>query len=113
MAEAEFMVVLVTVGSRGEGETIARKLVEEGLVACVNVVGPIRSIYLWKGQVSEDEEHLLIIKTRDQVLGAVEERVGELHSYEVPEVVALPIVGGSAAYLEWLRASTTGVSSKS
>ena len=110
MTETEFVVVLVTVGSRPEGETIARRLVEEGLVACVNVVGPIRSVYVWKGEVTEGDEHLLIIKTREQLVGTVEARVRALHSYEVPEVIALPIVDGSPAYLQWLRESTTGVS---
>ena len=110
MTGAEFMVVLVTVGSRPEGETIARQLVEDGLAACVNIVGPIRSVYVWKAQVAEDDEHLLIIKTRQQVMGAVEARVRALHSYEVPEVVAVPIVGGSTPYLDWLRTGTTGVS---
>jgi len=113
MMQAEFLVVLVTVGSRPQGEAIARQLVEDGLAACVNLVGPIRSVYVWKGEVAEDDEHLLIIKTREQVLGTVEARVRALHSYEVPEFIALPIAAGSTPYLEWLRAGTTGVSVRS
>jgi periplasmic divalent cation tolerance protein len=109
MIDREFVVVLVTVGSRSEGEKVARQLVGDGLAACVNIVGPIRSVYVWEGEVAEDDEHLLIIKSRDELLAALEARVRELHSYEVPEVVALPITGGSVPYLEWLRAATTGV----
>lgn len=109
MMDREFVVVLVTVGSRSEGENLARQLVGDGLAACVNIVGPIRSVYVWEGEVAEDDEHLLMIKSRDELLAALEARVREMHSYEVPEVVALPITGGSAPYLDWLRAATTGV----
>jgi periplasmic divalent cation tolerance protein len=106
MTESEFVVVLVTVGSRAEGETIARRLVDERLAACVNVVGPMRSIYTWQGRTADEEEYLLVIKSRREIFAALETRVRALHSYEVPEVVALPVVAGSAPYLEWLRAST-------
>jgi periplasmic divalent cation tolerance protein len=102
----EFVVVLVTVGSRAAGEEIARRLVEERLAACVNVVGPIRSIYVWEGRTAEDDEHLLVIKSRRGLFDALAARVKALHSYEVPEVIALPVLAGAAPYLEWLRTNT-------
>lgn len=102
----EFVVVLVTVGSRREGETIARQLVEEKVAACVNLLGPLRSTYWWQGAVEEAEEYLLVIKSRAGLLPALAERVRELHSYEVPEVLAVPVLGGSEPYLAWLRDCT-------
>jgi len=98
----EFIVVLVTVGSAAEGERIAEALVGEQLAACVNIIGPIRSIYTWKGELQRDEERLLVIKTRAALFDDVERRVRALHSYETPEVIALPIGAGSQPYLEWL-----------
>jgi periplasmic divalent cation tolerance protein len=96
-------VVLVTAGSREEAERLAETLVGERLAACVNLVGPIRSIYRWKGEVCRDDEQLLVIKTTRESCAALERRVRELHSYDVPEVLVLPIEGGSEAYLAWLR----------
>jgi periplasmic divalent cation tolerance protein len=106
MAASEARIVLVTAASEPEAHSIARKLVEERLAACVNVVGPIRSIYRWRDVVEDDLEFLLLIKTRASLLGRVERRVSELHTYEVPEVLALSPSGGSAAYLRWLLEST-------
>lgn len=100
---SEELIVLVTVAARAEGERLAEALVGEQLAACVNIVGPIRSIYRWQGAINRDDEHLLLIKTTRARYAALEARVVELHSYDVPEVVALPIEMGSAAYLEWLR----------
>jgi periplasmic divalent cation tolerance protein len=98
--------VLVTVGAREEGERIAQALVAERLAACVNIVGPISSIYHWQGAVEHGQELLLIIKTRAALYGEVETRVKSLHSYQNPEVIALPISAGTAAYLDWLRGET-------
>ena len=100
------LIVLVTVPSRADGERIADVLVGEQLAACVNIVGPIRSIYRWEGEIARDDEHLLVIKTTRARYAAVEARVKAIHSYDTPEVVALPIEMGSAAYLQWLRGST-------
>jgi periplasmic divalent cation tolerance protein len=102
----DFIVVLVTVGSAEEGERIAEALVGEQLAACVNLVGPIRSIYAWKGEVQRDEERLLIIKTRAARFADLERRVRALHSYDTPEVIALPISAGSQPYLDWLLSGT-------
>src|SRR4249920_3548713 len=98
-AAGEFVVVLVTTGSTEEAQRIGRALVTEQLAGCVNVVGPIRSIYRWEGALEEAEERLLIIKARAADLAALEERVRALHSYDVPEVLALPVTAGSEDYL--------------
>jgi periplasmic divalent cation tolerance protein len=100
------VVVLVTVGSREEAERIAEALVTERLAACVNVAGPITSIYHWQGRIERGQELLLIIKTRAALWDQLEACVKSLHSYQNPEVVAVPISAGAAAYLEWLRSET-------
>ncbi len=100
------LVVLITVGHRDEAARIAKALVEDRLAACVNIVPSIRSIYTWQGEVCDDEELLLIIKTRKGVLDGLKVRVSELHSYEVPEVIALSICDGSFDYLAWVGEST-------
>lgn len=99
-------VVLVTAASEEQAGLIAHALVGERLAACVNIVSPIRSIYRWDDEVQTDTEHLMIIKTRAKLVAKVELRVKELHSYEVPEVIALPIVAGAKTYLDWVFAST-------
>jgi periplasmic divalent cation tolerance protein len=102
----EFVVVLVTAGDADEAARIGRAVVEERLAACANVVGPIRSIYRWQGAVEDASEHLLLLKARAGDVASLEARVRALHSYDVPEVIALPIRGGSATYLAWLAEST-------
>ena len=105
-AAARARIVLVTVASEEQGAVIARKLVEEKLAACVNAVGPIRSIYRWRDAIEDDREFLLIVKTRAELFAKLERRVRELHTYEVPEVLALKLDAGSAPYLDWLMKST-------
>jgi periplasmic divalent cation tolerance protein len=107
MKPEDFVVVLVTAGDAGEAARIGRTLVEERLAACANVVGPIHSVYRWQGAVEEAAEHLLLVKARAADLPALEVRVRALHSYQVPEVVALRVTAGSAPYLAWLAESTT------
>jgi len=104
--DTECIVVLVTVGSREEGERIATTVVGEQLAACVNIVGPVESIYRWDDQVQRDQELLLVIKTRSTLFDALAARVTALHSYQTPEVIAVPINAGSQAYLDWLRGAT-------
>ena len=99
---SEALVVLVTVPSRDDGERLADALVGEQLAACVNIVGPIRSIYRWQGEVCRDDEHLLLIKTTAAGYAALEARILALHTYETPEVIALPVERGANAYLAWL-----------
>ena len=94
--------VWVTAPDAEQGATLARALVEDHLVACVNVVPGVRSIYRWEGSVQEDSEVLLIMKTRAQLVDALTARVEALHPYDVPEVVAVDVAGGSAAYLDWV-----------
>lgn len=101
-------IVLVMAGSADEAAQIARTLVTERLAACANIIGPVRSIYRWRGAVEEAREHWLVIKTRKELYSMVERKVRELHSYEVPEILALAPSAGSAAYLEWIFASTRG-----
>src|SRR5512139_1486522 len=95
------IVVLVTAGTREEADSLAQALVGERLAACVNVLGPITSVYRWQGRVQRDQEALLIIKTRRPHFEQLAARVSALHSYDNPEIVALPIVAGAAPYLAW------------
>jgi periplasmic divalent cation tolerance protein len=94
--------VYVTTASRVEAEKIAQVLLDERLVACVNIVGPVFSLFHWEGGVDSVEEYLMIMKTRESLFTVLEKRVGALHSYEVPEIIAVPIVAGSVAYFDWL-----------
>lgn len=100
---SDALVVLVTVGSESEAETIAKALLDERLAACVNIGGPMRSLYRWQGRIADDNEWQLVIKTRSDLFDALADRVRALHSYDVPEIVGLPVTAGSPAYLEWLK----------
>lgn len=102
----EFSVVLATARDQEEAGMIASSLVRDGLAGCVNILPSIRSIYTWEGKVCDESESLLIIKTRRERVEQVAARVKQLHSYTVPEVIALPIVEGSAGYLGWLAEVT-------
>lgn len=101
------IVVLTTVANEADAERMARDLLERQLAACVQVQA-IRSWYRWKGEIANDPEFLLFIKTQAALYGDVERRIRELHSYEVPEIIALPIAAGSAAYLSWIVGETRG-----
>ena len=101
-AEDEVVVVTVTAPAEDLARRLARVLVEERLAACAQVGGPIESTYRWEGEVQVDREWLLTIKTVSSQVPALARRVGELHPYEVPEVVAVPAAGGAAAYLDWV-----------
>ncbi len=96
------VVVLITT-PESEAERIARTLVEERLAACVNIVKGVTSIYWWRGNVESDSEALLIVKTSAGILPRLEEKVREIHPYEVPEIIVLPIIAGLKDYLEWLE----------
>ena len=98
-------IVFITASSTEEAERIAHALVEERLAACVNIVPGVTSVYRWEGQVQCDAEVLLIAKTVEASVARLVRRVKDLHSYDVPEVVALPITGGSPEYLAWLADS--------
>ena len=99
------VVVYVTCGSSREARKIARALVEKRLAACVNLVGPIQSLFRWEGKLCDAREYLLIIKSSRRAFGDLRRLVGKLHSYEVAEVICLPILEGSAKYLAWMDRS--------
>ncbi len=100
----EYIQVITTTDSREEADRIAERLVNERLAGCVQVVGPIRSRYRWKGEVEEAEEWLCIAKTKRDLYSEVEAAVRRVHSYEVPEILGVPVVEGSKSYLDWLEA---------
>ena len=101
----DIVVVYVTAPDAETGARIGRALVEEELAACCNLVPGVRSIYRWQGAVQDDAEVLLVLKTRADRFDALAERVRAIHPYTVPEVIALPVAAGSAAYLDWVRAN--------
>ncbi|MDT8323540.1 MAG: divalent-cation tolerance protein CutA [Bacteroidota bacterium] len=100
--------ILVTTGSQEQAESIARALVEEKLAACCNIVQGMRSVYRWKNTVEVDEEQLLIIKSASARFADIERRVRDLHAYDVPEIIMLPVTKGSAPYLAWIDQSLSG-----
>lgn len=103
-----YAVVLCTAGSEPEAAALARALVDRHHAACVNVVPKVRSIYRWEGQVHDETEYLLVIKTRCQRFEEVRATIRELHSYEQPEIVMLEIADGDAGYLRWIDENTRG-----
>jgi periplasmic divalent cation tolerance protein len=103
---SDFIVVLVTCGSEEEALKIANALVEERLAACANIISSVRSIYRWEGKICDEKEWVLLIKTQRESFEALEKKVKSLHSYSVPEIIGLPILESSEAYLEWIREMT-------
>ena len=101
----EVNLVLSTAGSLTEGKKIARRLVEEGLAACVNVIPGVFSFFSWEGKLCQEREVLILAKTRKSNNSKIIRKIKELHSYEVPEVLFLPLVGGEEKYLQWVRQS--------
>jgi periplasmic divalent cation tolerance protein len=97
-----FVVVYVTAPSRQEAERLQLALVEERLAACVTRIASVSSVYRWEGKIERSDEELLVVKTAKETLPRLKQRVRELHSYSVPEIVALPIVDGDEPYLRWL-----------
>jgi periplasmic divalent cation tolerance protein len=100
------IVVLTNLPDQESARTLARRLVEGRLAACVNIGASVESIYHWHGQIETGNEVPIAIKTRQVLFSKVEATIREIHPYELPEVVALPITGGSAEYLDWIRAET-------
>jgi len=101
------IVVMVTCGSRAEARKIARAVVEARLAACANVLGsPVQSIYRWKGKVETTKEVLLLVKSTRKRFAALERKIRRLHSYDTPEIIAVPIAEGSKSYLRWIEEST-------
>ena len=101
----EYVVVLSTFPADGDPETVARALVEERLAACVNILPPMTSIYRWKGDVEEESERQVVIKSTRARVAALWERLRDLHPYDVPEFLVVPIVDGNELYLKWVGES--------
>ena len=102
----EKIVVLITIDSEDEAVKIAKALLEENLIACANIIGKIRSLYKWKGEVCDDPEVLIICKSQRHLFSRLSEKVKALHSYDVPEIIAMPLVEGWAPYLQWIEEET-------
>jgi len=103
----EYVLVLVTTASKSEAEKITLNLVEANLIACGNIVGPVTSIFRWADKTERVEEFLIIMKTRQDLFAETEEHVKALHSYQVPEILAIPVVEGAKPYLNWLEKNVT------
>ncbi|MEM0008077.1 MAG: divalent-cation tolerance protein CutA [Candidatus Bathyarchaeia archaeon] len=99
------IIVLTTTSSREEAEKIAHALLAERLIACANIIGPIHSLFWWQDKIDTAQEYLILMKTRKDLFNKLAEKVKALHSYQVPEIIALPIVEGFKPYMEWLNSS--------
>jgi periplasmic divalent cation tolerance protein len=105
----EYVLLYCTVPSMELGGKIASALVSEKLVACVNISSEIRSIYTWEGKIEDEKEYLLTMKTRINNFDEIETRIKEIHTYKVPEIIAIPIIKGSKEYLNWIENNTKKV----
>lgn len=103
-----YIVVLVTAKNREEAKSIACHLVNSKLAACVNIVPQIQSIFNWQDKIESEDEVLLIVKSQQELFDQIEAAVKKIHSYSVPEIIALPIAAGSKEYLNWINESTEG-----
>ena len=101
------IIIFITATNNKEAKSIAQQLMKNKLVACVNIVYGIESLFRWKGKVDQAKEVLLVVKSRKEKLAKIIKLVKSLHSYEVPEIIALPIVGGYKPYLNWINDSTS------
>ena len=99
-----YIIVLMTASNKEEAIKIVRMLLEEKLVACANIIDAVSSFYWWKGKIEENKEVLVIMKSHKNLFKNLSSRIMELHSYEVPEILAIPIVNGSSSYLDWMKA---------
>jgi periplasmic divalent cation tolerance protein len=104
----EFIQVLTTTDTRPRAEEIARALVERRLAACVQMIGPVTSTFRWQGQIDTAEEWLCLAKTRSELYAEVEAAIRAVHTYEVPEILAVPVIAGHGPYLNWMRSELQG-----
>ena len=104
----DVMILLCTCGNREEARQIARALVEEQLAACVTILPPVESIYRWQGKVEHAEEIQILIKSIGEKFAKLNQRITELHSYDTPEILSVPVAEGSDKYIRWLREETSG-----
>ncbi len=103
----DYIIVLVTIANKQEAEKIAQHLINDKLIACVNIIGPVTSLFRWSENVEHSDEYLMLMKSRQDLFDRLTEVVKTMHSYEVPEILALPIVDGSRTYLDWLQTCLT------
>ncbi|MBI5958102.1 MAG: divalent-cation tolerance protein CutA [Chloroflexi bacterium] len=102
----DHLVVLVTASSSAQARRIARRLLQSKLAACVNMI-PVESMFLWKGEIQEEEEVLMVIKTRSEAFDELMNAVKSMHTYDTPEIIAMPVVMGSREYLKWIDDEVT------
>lgn len=107
MSTNDYIIVLTTCNSSEQASSIADTLVNKKLAACVNIVNSIESVYQWQGKIEHDKEIQLIIKSRQCLFTQLEKTIQELHDYELPEIIAVPIVAGELNYLNWIQTSTS------
>jgi periplasmic divalent cation tolerance protein len=105
-----YIVVIMTTPNIEEATKIVRSLLKERLIACANIVGPVSSVFWWQGKIDEENEFLVLMKSNKNLFERISERVMEIHSYDVPEIIGLPIVEGLPPYLDWLKTSLQPVS---
>lgn len=104
--KSEYIIIFVTASSLQEAEKLATALVEQRLAACGNIISDIRSVFWWKDQLEVEQEVLLMLKSRSELFSEIVAAVKKIHSYDVPEIIALPIISGSEDYLDWLNGET-------
>jgi periplasmic divalent cation tolerance protein len=97
-----YIIVIVTTANKQEAEKIAQHLLNKRLIACANIIGPVTSLFHWSGKTEHAEEYLALLKSRNDLFEKLTETVKALHSYDVPEILAIPVVGGSKEYVDWL-----------
>lgn len=102
----EFVVIYCTVPDKNEGKEIAKELVKNKLVACVNIIDKVESVFSWDGKLCEEKEAMLIIKTKKELFERVKHAIQKIHSYTVPEIIAMPIVEADETYLKWIDHET-------
>jgi periplasmic divalent cation tolerance protein len=105
-----YVFVVITTPNKEEAVKIVRSLLKERLIACANILGPVSSLFWWQGKIDEENEFLVFMKSRKSLFERISKRVTEIHSYDVPEIILLPIIEGLPPYLDWLRDSLQPVS---
>ena len=107
---SSYIVVIMTAADKEEALKIVRRLLSERLIACANIVGPVSSLFWWEGKIDEADEFLVFMKSKKKLFKRLSERAKEIHGYQVPEIIALPVMEGLPSYLDWLGASLQSVS---
>ena len=100
-----YIIVLMTTATKKKAENIARNLLNQRLIACANIIGPVSSLFWWREKISQENEFLVLMKTRSDLFEKLATTIKQMHSYEVPEIIAVPITKGEQSYLEWLSGS--------